>query len=87
VSDLTEPGRHVADDGLHVYAWPPEGRFADLWRRIGEALPSDDDKDEAASLLCLWLAEDSTDVAYIDDGELVDVEPDWDVPGGWLNRG
>lgn len=42
-----EPGRHVAGDGLIVYHWPPEGRFAHLWQRIQAALPSDDDKCEA----------------------------------------
>ena len=51
---LVERGRHVAADGRIVYAWPPEGRFAVLWQRIEAALPSDDEKCEAAALLDKW---------------------------------
>lgn len=83
-----EPGRHVAESGRIVYAWPPVGRFAALWRRLEAALPSDHDKTEAVALLTLWQFETSTLVAYEDDDdEWVDVEPDWDVPGGWLEPG
>ncbi len=82
---FNEPGRHVNADGLIIYAWPPQGRFADLWKRIEAALPSDHDKIEAAAMLVKWHDENST-LVYIedDDGEWVDVEPDWDVPDGWL---
>ncbi len=81
----TEPGRHVDEAGRIIDAWPPVGRFADLWRRIEAALPSDHDKTEAVALLALWQFETSTLVAYEDDDdEWVDVEPDWTVPGGWL---
>jgi len=87
-SNPTEPGRHVTDDDRIVYAWPPEGRFAVLWRRIQAALPDEVERLEAAALLDKWRDETSTLVAYADiDGEWVEVEPDWDVPDGWLNGG
>jgi len=84
--DHTELGRHVAEDGRIVYAWPPEGRFAALWCRIEAALPYDDDKCEAAVLLERWRDETGTLVGYMDveDGVWHDVEPDWTVPTGWL---
>jgi hypothetical protein len=79
-----EPGRWVADDGRVVYAWPPEGRFVKVWSRLHAAF-SDDEKHDVLALLLLWRDENSTLVAYADDdGEWVDVEPDWDVPGGWV---
>ena len=74
-----EPGRSIADDGRVVYAWPPEGRFAALWERVEAALPGDDERLEALSLLARWGDETSTIVAFTDDdGEWVDVEWPWD---------
>jgi hypothetical protein len=80
-----EPGRHVADDGRIVYAWPPEGRFAALWERFDLAF-TETEKAELASLLSKWREATSTLVAYTDaDGEWVDVEPDWGEPEKWLS--
>lgn len=82
----TEPGRWVNELGQIVYAWPPEGRFADLWRRI-EAAVTEDERGEAVALLNLWRDENSTLVAYTDDdGEWVDCEPDWSVPEQWKDE-
>jgi len=50
----TEPGRHVAEDGRIVYAWPPVGRFAALWCRLQATLPSNAEKEDAAALLARW---------------------------------
>ncbi len=82
----TEPGRSVAEDGRIVYAWPPLGRFADLWARFAAAF----DEDEMYDLLSLgaeWRADESTLVAYTDEnGEWVDVEPDWTLPQQWTEE-
>jgi len=87
MTDPTEPGRHITDDGRNVYTWPPQGRYANLWRRIQTAFPHDADKADAAALLDRWRDETSTLIAYTDDNDQwVDVEPDWTLPTGWLNR-
>ena len=87
MTDIVEPGRHVTDTGRIVYNWPPEGRFADLWRRLVVALPGEQEKLEAAALLARWEDEvDARIVAIIEDDDEVDVEPDWNMPAGWLNR-
>lgn len=81
----TEPGRTVAEDGRIVYAWPPEGRFADLWRRFDGAF-NDAEKHELAALLRRWIDENSTLVAYEDDdGVWHDVKPDWSMPERWAS--
>lgn len=81
----TEPGRLVADDGRIVYSWPPEGRFVALWDRLHGAIPDDTEKSEVLSLLVIWRDENSTLECYTDeDGNWVDVMPDWDVPKTWL---
>lgn len=79
-----EPGRHVTPDGRIEYSWPPEGRYAALWSRI-DAVLTDDEKHHAIALLHRWRDDTSTLVAYTDEnGEWVDVEPDWTIPDGWL---
>lgn len=84
VDPWTEPGRWVNESGQIVYAWPPEGRFAELWRRA-EGIITDDEKGDLLALLRLWQDENSTLVAYTDEaGQWVNVEPDWDVPTEWL---
>ena len=85
---FTEPGRHLSDDGRFVYHWPPQGRFAELWQRIELALPSDKEKHDAIGILCLWLSENGTTVAWVDDkdDELFHVDvPKWDMPKKWLD--
>jgi len=84
----TEPGRHVAADGRIIYAWPAEGRYADLWRRMVQAFPHDTERVEVAALLERWQDEQDTLVSYTDDnGDWVDVEPDWNVLRRWLHPG
>ena len=84
MSDFTEPGRHVEVDGRIVYAWPPEGRFADLWLRFVAAFPDDVERCEVETLVRKWVDESSTLCSYTDeDGRWVDVTPDWDIPEGW----
>ena len=79
----TELGREVAPDGRIVYAWPPEGRFAEVWARFDQAF-TDEDKGILWSLLPQWQSEMSTLVAYTNaHGEWVDVEPDWSVVDAW----
>lgn len=81
-----EPGRTVNGSGQIVYTWPPEGRFVELWQRI-DAITTDDEKCELISLLNLWRDENSTLVAYTDDdGEWVDVEPDFSEPRRWMEE-
>lgn len=81
---MDEPGRHVAEDGRIVYAWPPAGRFAALWERFDSAF-SDEEKAELHNLLDKWRQANSTLVAYTDEsGDWVDVEPNWAVPEGWM---
>lgn len=84
MSDWTEPGRSVADDGRIVYAWPPEGRFRALWDRCDKEF-TDEEKGELISLLAKWRDENATLACYTNEGgEWVDVEPDWSTPEKWL---
>lgn len=78
MNDWTEPGRSVAEDGRIVYAWPPAGRFRELWERFSAAF-DDDEKTWLLALLRRWQHEESTLVAYTDPvtGQWVEVEPDW----------
>lgn len=79
----TEPGRHVSESGTIVTHWPPEGRFVALWDRLHEVF-SDDEKHDILALLTIWRDENSSLVAYTDEnGEWVDVEPDWSVVESW----
>lgn len=81
---IEEPGRSVADDGRIVYAWPPEGRFAELWRRV-DSITTDEEEDELISLLVRWRDDNTTLAAYTDEnGEWVDVEPRWEHIADWL---
>lgn len=83
---MVEPGRQVAPDGRIVYSWPPEGRFRALWERCALTF-TDQEKLELLALLKKWRDSESTLVAYTnDEGEWVDVEPDWDLPMTWLEN-
>lgn len=82
----TEPGRWVADDGTIRYAWPPQGRFHELWVKFSSLHLTDDEKFELLALLTLWGDENSTLVAIEENGEWIDVEPDWSVPEQWLEE-
>ncbi len=78
-SDFTEPGRSVGESGVILYAWPPEGRFADVWRRFLESFPTDEERIVLRSLIARWMDETSRLVAYTDDaGEWVDVTWPWE---------
>lgn len=80
----TEPRRMVSEHGQIVYSWPPQGRFVGLWERLHKVF-SDEEKGEVLSLLVVWRDENSTLECYTDeDGNWVDVLPDWDVPTTWL---
>jgi len=68
-----------------VYAWPPEGRFALLWQQLEEAFPDGKEKGEVAALLAKWRDENSTLLAYEEDGVWYDVEPNWEAPKEWLD--
>jgi hypothetical protein len=85
VSDhWTEPGRSVDASGRIHYAWPPAGRFHELWSRFDAAF-SDDEKHDLLALLREWQHAGSTLVAYTDlFGDWHDVEPDWNEPNRWL---
>lgn len=76
-----ELGRSVGESGVLVYAWPPEGRFKELWARFEAAFPDPDDRITLRSLVARWMDETSRLVAYTDDaGEWVDVSWPWDEP-------
>jgi hypothetical protein len=86
VSGFVEPGRSVAESGRIVYDWPPQGRFAEIWRRLDAAV-ADADKCAALSLLNRWQEENSTLIAYTDDdGEWVDVESHYETVTEWLEQ-
>lgn len=73
-----EPGRHTDEDGRIVYAWPPKGRFRELWDRV-DAITSKEEKHELLSLLLLWRDEGSSVVGIVhEDGTYEDLEPDWE---------
>lgn len=81
--DFTEPGRWVDDTGVIRYAWPPEGRFADLWRRVTE-VTTEEERIALQTLIHHEVDANSTLVAYQDDeGEWHDVEPNWEEPKKW----
>mgnify|MGYP001619627704 CR=1 FL=1 len=81
----TEDGRFVNTSGQIVYEWPPKGRFKTLWEQV-EAGFSDEEKHDVIALLRCWQDENSMLVSYTDeDGEWVNVEPNWSVPPGWLD--
>lgn len=74
-----ESGRSVSESGQIVYVWPPEGRFAELWKRFEMAFPDESERSEVMALLHLWTDETSRLVAYTDEsGEWVDVNWPWD---------
>lgn len=78
-----ETGLHVGDNGAVVYHWPPGGPFRELWDRVAAPL-SDVERCDLHSLLTVWMHETSTLVSYEDEnGEWVDVEPDWSIPDDW----
>lgn len=84
-SDWTEPGRSVAENGQIVYEWPPQGRFDDLWARFASAFPDDTERHEILALLLAWRDDGSVLAAYTDEnGDWVDVEPDWSLVEGWM---
>jgi hypothetical protein len=84
-ANLTEAGRWVDETGLICYAWPPEGRFKALWDRVA-AVTTEEERSALQSLIRREVDENSTIVAYTDDnGEWVDVEPNWENPPRWMD--
>lgn len=84
-----ERGMWIGDDGAIRYAWPPEGRFADIWDRCKTTF-TEQERWHLSSLLNHWMDDNSRCVSrcYQDEetGEWVweDVaQPDWSMPEGW----
>lgn len=69
---------------FHMY-WPPVGEHAETWAKF-EALDLFDDQERHRLLDCLqrWRDENSTLVAYTENGEWMDVEADWEQPRKWF---
>jgi len=79
---FTEPGRWVDEDtGAIKYAWPPEGRFADLWTRV-IAVTTEVERVHLFDLLRTEVYANSLLAAYEDENEQWH-DVDWNVLRQW----
>lgn len=82
---IEEPGCWVDHMGRVRYAYPPVGRFAELWERI-TAITTEEERCLLAGLISNEIHENSTVIAVKDllDEEWTEVAPNWDDPPPWL---